>query len=171
MQKIIKFLVISFFLFVIVVFFLSLGKDFSYDTKKLIGNKLSEVNLEKFYGNNNITNQDIRKNEFTLLNFWASWCGPCRDEHPILMKLNKEKNIKLLGVNFKDKRNNAIFFLKEFGNPYDLLAKDRQGKYSVNFGIYGIPESILVDKNLIIIKKYLGPLNNNDYNEIKEIIN
>ena len=113
MQKIIKFLVISFFLFVIVVFFLSLGKDFSYDTKKLIGNKLSEVNLEKFYGNNNITNQDIRKNEFTLLNFWASWCGPCRDEHPILMKLNKEKNIKLLGVNFKDKRNNAIFFLKE----------------------------------------------------------
>ena len=62
-------------------------------------------------------------------------------------------------------------FLKELGNPYDFIAKDYLGKQSVNFGVYGIPESILINKKLIILKKYIGPLNDNDYNEIKEIIN
>ena len=93
-----------------------------------------------------------------MLDFWASWCAPCRDEHPLLIQLSKEKNLKILGVNFKDKKKQADKFLNDLGNPYDFLAKDEQGKHSVIFGIYGIPESILVNKDLVILKKFVGPL-------------
>ena len=99
------------------------------------------------------------------------WCAPCRVEHPVLIKLSKEKNLKILGINFKDKKANASKFLETLGNPYDFLAKDELGKQSVIFGIYGIPESILINKDLTIIRKYIGPLNNKDLNEIKGIIN
>lgn len=171
MQNIIKILIVGFFIFLIGIFYLSLNKDFNYDTKKLVGKELNTITLENFIGKNSISTNDLKKNDYTLINFWASWCSPCRIEHPVLMKLGKEKNLKLLGINFKDKENLANVFLKELGNPYDFIAKDYLGKQSVNFGVYGIPESILINKKLIILKKYIGPLNDNDYNEIKEIIN
>ena len=171
MQKVIKFLITLIFLFVIVVFYFSLNKDPSYQTNSLVGKKLVELNLESFDGDYNLSTKDFKKNNFTLINFWASWCSPCRVEHPILMSLSKSKKLKLVGVNFKDKKNNAKKFLNELGNPYNLIAKDEIGKKSVNFGIYGIPESILVNKEMIVIKKFIGPLNTQDYNEILKIIN
>ena len=171
MQKVIKFLITLIFLFVIVVFYFSLNKDPSYQTNSLVGKKLVELNLESFDGDYNLSTKDFKKNNFTLINFWASWCSPCRVEHPILMSLSKSKKLKLVGINFKDKKNNAKKFLKELGNPYNLIANDEIGKKSVNFGIYGIPESILVNKEMIVIKKYIGPLNTQDYNEILKIIN
>ena len=171
MQKVIKFLITLIFLFVIVVFYFSLNKDPSYQTNSLVGKKLVELNLESFDGDYNLSTKDFKKNNFTLINFWASWCSPCRIEHPILMSLSKSKKLKLVGINFKDKKNNAKKFLNELGNPYNLIAKDEIGKKSVNFGIYGIPESILVNKEMIVIKKFIGPLNTQDYNEILKIIN
>ena len=171
MQKVIKFLITLIFLFVIVVFYFSLNKDPSYQTNSLVGKKLVELNLESFDGDYNLSTKDFKKNNFTLINFWASWCSPCRVEHPILMSLSKSKKLKLVGINFKDKKNNAKKFLKELGNPYNLIAKDEIGKKSVNFGIYGIPESILVNKEMIVIKKFIGPLSTQDYNEILKIIN
>ncbi len=171
MQKVIKFLITLIFLFVIVVFYFSLNKDPSYQTNSLVGKKLVELNLESFDGDYNLSTKDFKKNNFTLINFWASWCSPCRVEHPILMSLSKSKKLKLVGINFKDKKNNAKKFLNELGNPYNLIAKDEIGKKSVNFGIYGIPESILVNREMIVIKKFIGPLNTQDYNEILKIIN
>ena len=171
MQKVIKFLITLIFLFVIVVFYFSLNKDPSYQTNSLVGKKLVELNLESFDGDYNLSTKDFKKNNFTLINFWASWCSPCRAEHQILMSLSKSKKLKLVGINFKDKKNNAKKFLKELGNPYNLIAKDEIGKKSVNFGIYGIPESILVNKEMTVIKKFIGPLNTQDYNEILKIIN
>ena len=87
-----------------------------------------------------------------------------------MLKLNNEPKLNILGVNFKDKKNNAINFLNRYGNPYDELARDELGKKSVNFGVYGIPESILVNKDLVIIKKFIGPLSNEDYKLIQKII-
>ena len=78
--------------------------------------------------------------------------------------------MKIVGVNFKDKKEQANKFLGELGNPYDVSTKDTTGKQSVLFGIYGIPESILINKELIIIKKFVGPLSVNDLNYIKEIV-
>ena len=169
-RKIINSFIILLIIFVIGVFFIGLNKSSIYDTKNLVGQKITKIQLEHFNDNKIITSEDVKKNDFTLINFWASWCGPCRDEHPILLKLNDEKNLKLLGVNFKDKKDNALEFLKDLGNPYDYLAKDELGKQSINFGIYGIPESILINKDLIIIKKFIGPISQNDYIYIKNII-
>jgi len=169
-KKIIKLSIILLIIFIIGVFFIGLNKNSIYDTKNLVGQKITKIKLEHFSDNRIITEEDLRKNNFTLINFWASWCGPCRVEHPILLKLNEEKNLELLGVNFKDKKNNALEFLKDLGDPYDDLARDELGKHSINFGIYGIPESILINKDLVIIKKFIGPISKNDYNYIKNII-
>ena len=168
--KIIKLIIISISIFIIGVFFISLDKNTSYDTKGLEGQILKNVKLSHFNKDEFITEKFLKKNNFTLINFWASWCGPCRLEHPFLLKLKNEKNLKLLGVNFKDKKDNAIDFLDNYGDPYHELTKDILGKYSINFGIYGIPESILVNKNLVIIKKFIGPISEKDYAYIKKII-
>ena len=171
MQKIIKIIIVFFFIFILGVLYFSLNKSNQYDTKYLVGNKIDKIQLETFNDENYFTNEIFEKNNFTLINFWASWCGPCKIEHPFLMKLSKEKNLNILGVNFKDKENNAMKFLNDLGNPYTYLAKDYLGKQSINFGIYGIPESILVNNEFIILKKYIGPLSESDFEEIKKIIN
>ena len=171
MQKATKVLIVLFLIFVISIFYISLNRDTSYNTSSLINKELPEFeisffNEKKFYKNN-----DLKKNNYTLINFWASWCAPCRTEHPILMKLSQEKNLKIFGVNFKDKKIHADQFLKELGNPYAFIGKDINGKQSVRFGIYGIPESILINKNLLIMKKFVGPLSSNDLIQIVEMIN
>ncbi len=171
MQKIIKITIIFLLIFILGIFFLSLNKSSNYNTESLVGNKLGEIELVSFEDDSIFTNNDFKKNSFTLINFWASWCAPCRIEHPQLMELSKEDNIKILGVNFKDKKINALKFLKDLGDPYEYLTRDSNGKQSVNFGIYGIPESILIDNKLTIIKKFVGPLTKQDLNNIKEIIN
>ena len=172
MQKnIIKLSIISLIIFIISVFFLGLNKSSIYDTKDLVGQKITKIQLNHFSDDKIITREDLKKNDFTLINFWASWCAPCRDEHAILLKLNKDEgNLNILGVNFKDKKGNALKFLNDLGNPYDDLARDEFGKHSINFGIYGIPESILINKDLVIIKKFIGPISKNDYNFIKKIL-
>lgn len=169
-KKIIKFSILLLIIFIIGVFFISLNKSSIYDTKSLVGQKIDNIELDHFKENKKITEKDLRKNKFTLINFWASWCAPCRDENSILLKLSEEKNLKILGINFKDNKNNALNFLIEFGNPYDDLATDSLGKQSINFGIYGIPESILINRDLIIIKKFIGPISENDYDYIKSTI-
>ena len=171
MQKIIKSIIVFLFIFVLLVFYNSLNRETNYSTDYLVGNKLANINLKSFDDNKIYTNEDFKKSRYTLINFWASWCAPCRVEHPYLMQLSKEKNLKILGVNFKDKKINASKFLDELGNPYYYMAKDTTGKQSVNFGIYGIPESILINNETIVLKKFVGPLNDQNLNDIKEIIN
>ena len=171
MQKIIKSIIVFLFIFVLLVFYNSLNREINYSTDYLIGNKLAKINLKGFDDNKIYTSEDFKKRRYTLINFWASWCAPCRIEHPYLMQLSKEKNLKILGVNFKDKKINASKFLNELGNPYYYMTKDTTGKQSVNFGIYGIPESILINNETIVLKKFVGPLNEQNLNDIKEIIN
>jgi cytochrome c biogenesis protein CcmG/thiol:disulfide interchange protein DsbE len=171
MQKTIKIIIFAILFFIIGVFFIGLNKDVNYSTSSLTGKKIQYINLENFEDNTFYKEDVLKKNDYTLINFWASWCLPCREEHPVLIQLSKEKNLKLLGVNFKDKKKQAEIFLNDLGNPYDFLAKDEQGKHSVIFGIYGIPESILVNNDLVILKKFIGPLSFKDFNLIKKIIN
>ena len=170
MQKIIKIIILFIFVFVIGIFYVSLTRDTNYNTSSLINKETPEFKIISFDGSNVYTRDDIKKNNYTLINFWASWCAPCKIEHPILMKLSQKKNLMLLGINFKDKEPQAKIFLNELGDPYDLLTKDKNGKQSVIFGVYGIPESILINKDLIIIKKFVGPLSTDDYDNIVKII-
>ncbi len=170
MQNIIKLITVSLLVFILGIFYLSLNRSSNYDTKFLVGNKIADIELKSLQNEKFFTNDDFKNNKYTLINFWASWCAPCRVEHPYLMMLSKHQHLKILGINFKDKKINALKFLEELGDPYHYLAKDSSGKQSVNFGIYGIPESILIDNKFKILKKIIGPLNEKDLEEIKEII-
>ena len=161
----------SFVVFFLSILWLGLKNNNNYDTKSLIGNKISNFQLSSIYNNEFISNQVLKENKFTLINFFASWCTPCRAEHKYLLNLsNENKEIKIIGINFKDKKNNAINFLKELGNPYDFVGKDIEGRISISFGIYGIPESILIDNDLTVIKKIVGPIDQIQFNEILKLI-
>ena len=170
MRKINYIIISILFSFLFIILYSSLDNERIYNTKDLIGKKISQVEINLFQSNETINTEEFINNEFTILNFWASWCAPCRKEHPNLVRLSKIKNIKLVGVNFKDNVENAKNFLKENGNPFDILAEDKNGKNSVNFGVYGIPETILIDSELKILKKYIGPLNIKEVNEIRKLV-
>ena len=171
MRNTVKIFIVVIFFFIIGVFFISLTRETNYNTSSLINKEVPQFKIAYFDKNGFYTEQDLIKNNYTLINFWASWCAPCRMEHPILMKLSAENNLKILGVNFKDKKDLAKKFLKDLGNPYSSLLKDIEGKQSVSFGIYGIPESLLINNENVIIKKFVGPLSLDNYKEIKEMIN
>ena len=166
-----KIIIFSFVTFFLLVFWRGLKINNNYDTRSLIGNQISKFRLIKIDNKNqNISEEDLKKNTYTLINFFASWCAPCKTEHKYLLKLsNKNKQIKIIGINFKDKKNNAINFLKDLGNPYDFVGRDSDGKISILFGIYGIPESILVDGNLTVIKKIVGPIDQIQYDKILKL--
>ena len=170
MRNTVKIIIFVIFFFVISVFYISLTRETNYNTSSLINKEVPQFKIAYFDKNGFYTKQDLIKNNYTLINFWASWCGPCRVEHPVLMKLSAENNLDILGVNFKDKKELATKFLKDLGNPYNSLLKDVEGKQSVIFGIYGIPESLIINNENTIIKKFVGPLSLDDYKEIKEMI-
>jgi cytochrome c biogenesis protein CcmG/thiol:disulfide interchange protein DsbE len=107
MQNIIKISIFIIIIFIIGVFFMGLNKDTNYKTNFLTGKKISNISLEYFDENKFYKEEDLKRNNYTLINFWASWCLPCRQEHSLLTQLSKEKNLKLLGVNFKDKKKQA----------------------------------------------------------------
>jgi len=170
MKKINLLLICVFFSFIFLVLYLSLQNPKNYDTEDLVGKKIIELELNLFGKDGTFNTKEISNYQFTLLNFWASWCAPCRKEHKNLIRLSKNTNLKIIGVNFKDNEDNARQFLQEMGNPFYILAEDSKGKKSVNFGVYGIPETILLNSELIILKKYIGPLNSKDVHEISQLI-
>ena len=170
MRNTVKIIIFLIFFFIIGVFYISLTRETNYNTTSLTNKELPQFKISYFDKNGFYTEKDLIKNDYTLINFWASWCAPCKVEHPILMRLSKSKKLKILGVNFKDKDKQAKKFLSDLGNPYDFLAKDINGKQSVSLGIYGIPESILINNELLIMQKFVGPLSFDDYNKIEELI-
>jgi cytochrome c biogenesis protein CcmG/thiol:disulfide interchange protein DsbE len=93
-----------------------------------------------------------------LLNVWASWCVACRQEHPLLVELSKQKAVPIIGLNYKDKPDAAAGWLAQLGNPYDLSVKDSDGRVGIDYGVYGVPETFLIDKNGVIRYKQIGPI-------------
>jgi cytochrome c biogenesis protein CcmG/thiol:disulfide interchange protein DsbE len=93
-----------------------------------------------------------------LLNVWASWCVACRDEHPTLLALSKARVVPIVGLNYKDTRPEGLGWLNQFGNPYDVSAFDRDGRVGIDFGVYGVPETFVIDKRGVIRMKHIGPL-------------
>lgn len=101
---------------------------------------------------------DFAKGEVSVVNIFASWCVPCRDEHPLLMKLAGQSKARLVGINYKDDPDNARRFLKELGLPYAAVGVDNSGRAAVDWGVYGVPETFVVDGRGVIRLKYVGPL-------------
>ena len=94
----------------------------------------------------------------TLVNIFASWCVPCRQEHPVLEKIAKDERVRLVGINYKDKPQNARAFLDEMGNPYAAIGVDQSGRTFIDWGAYGVPETFLVGRDGVIRYKFIGPL-------------
>jgi cytochrome c biogenesis protein CcmG/thiol:disulfide interchange protein DsbE len=173
MERLIKkILILSAVGFCVTVLYFALNVDHTYNTKSLINKTIPKFQFKQLNQDELIENNNLNKN-FALINFWASWCTPCKIEHKYLMELKESlgDEVLLLGINFKDKKENANNFLTTLGNPYHFVGTDRDGKGSVDFGIYGIPETILVDQNQIILLKFIGPLSEDDTIKIKNKIN
>jgi cytochrome c biogenesis protein CcmG/thiol:disulfide interchange protein DsbE len=98
------------------------------------------------------------KGKVWLLNVWASWCVTCREEHPLLVELSGKKLLPILGLNYKDKDEEALAWLKRLGNPYDLSVVDADGRIGIDYGVYGVPETYLIDANGVIRYKQIGAL-------------
>lgn len=93
-----------------------------------------------------------------LLNVWASWCVSCREEHPVLLDLAKTNVVPIVGLNYKDQRNDALGWLKQFGDPYTLSISDTDGRVGIDYGVYGVPETFVIDKTGVIRYKQIGPV-------------
>ena len=165
-NRVVYYLLIIFFIFVFVIFYRGLNKSNLYIPKKVVKN-IPEFTSKTFFKKKSLNSKDIfNKNNFYLLNIWASWCVPCRDEHPLLINLGKNEKIEIIGLNYKDDFNNAEKFINEFGNPYSIILLDRNGTKAIEWGAIGVPETFLIHKNRII-KRYMGPLNSKLIEEIE----
>lgn len=100
---------------------------------------------------------DLRDGKVKLVNYWASWCAPCRVEHPNLEKLSAQ-GLTIYGVNYKDKPENALKFLAELGDPYAAIGADAEGRMAINWGVYGVPETYVIDGNGVIVARHAGPV-------------
>lgn len=134
------------------------GKNIAEIPSVLIGNKAPSLNLPPLEGSNlpALTDEAV-KGKLTLINVFASWCIPCREEHPILKALAKDNRLNIVAINYKDKNDNALRFLGELGNPYRAIGIDPNGKAAIDWGVYGIPESYLVAPDGTIVYKRVGP--------------
>ena len=168
-----KFIIIILFsLFIFFIFLKGLEKPNNYLPKNTLKKIDINLSLKELYNQKEVLlGELINNNNFSIINIWASWCLPCRDEHAYLLNLKRTNNINIIGINYKDKKSNAIKFLKDLGNPYSEVLIDPDGTKSIELGAIGVPETYLVNnKNKEIIKKYIGPLDDVKFKEILKII-
>jgi cytochrome c biogenesis protein CcmG/thiol:disulfide interchange protein DsbE len=123
----------------------------------LKGQAAPELQLESFAGRPMLTDAALRDGEVNLVNFWASWCAPCRAEHPQLMQL-AEEGIAVHGINYKDTEAKGTAFLDGLGDPYTLTGADPNGRTGLDWGVYGVPETFVVDAKGTIIARFAGPI-------------
>jgi len=170
-NKFILFTVIMFTSFCFIVFYKGLNNSSTYTPKITDKKNVPIFEAKDFNSNAYLNSEKIFEDDiFYIINIWASWCVPCRTEHPLLMKLSKNQTVKLVGLNYKDNLNNAKDFINEFGNPYSQIIIDNDGTLSVEFGAYGVPETFIIDKNKKIIRKFVGPINEEIVKKIESII-
>ena len=168
--KVIPFIIIFIFIVTFIIFFKGLKNLNIYTPNVSIEKNIPDFNALVFENDINVNSKKVfEDNQFFLFNIWASWCLPCREEHTYLMSLSRKENLKIIGLNYKDKKDNAKNFLNELNNPYDLILIDKDGTIAIEWGAFGVPETFLIYKNRIV-KKIIGPLNNKSLLEIEKLI-
>jgi cytochrome c biogenesis protein CcmG/thiol:disulfide interchange protein DsbE len=153
------------FAFLAVVFLIGLeGDDPSIVPSALVGKPAPQFELPPLEGIDlpGLKSSDLQNGKVSLVNIWASWCGPCRVEHPVLMELSQRDDIVVNGINYKDEPENARRFLTSLGVPYKAIGVDKKGQASIDWGVYGVPETFVVDGRGIIRFKWVGPISDNE---------
>lgn len=159
MRRLLYLVPLAAFITVAIGFAIGLTRDSSKVPSALIDQPVPSFALEPVPGvpTPGLSDQTI-KGRVSLVNFFASWCLPCRAEHPILMRLAAEKRVAVYGINYKDRGEDAARWLKELGNPYAAIGHDEPGRVGIDWGVYGVPETFIVDRDGRIRFKHVGPI-------------
>jgi cytochrome c biogenesis protein CcmG/thiol:disulfide interchange protein DsbE len=159
--KLVYLLPLGLFLSLALIFLLRLGSDNdpSVVPSALVGQPAPPFELPPLEGAGvpGFARGDL-DGQVTVVNIFASWCGPCRIEHPQLVALAKDARIRVVGIDYKDQPANALRFLNELGNPFAAIGVDTRGRIAIDWGVYGVPETFVVDRAGIIRFKFIGPL-------------
>jgi cytochrome c biogenesis protein CcmG/thiol:disulfide interchange protein DsbE len=157
--KILKFVIpLAIFIALVAFFAVGLTRDPREVPSPFIGKPAPSFRLEQLHDEKLAFTPEEMKGKVWLLNVWASWCVACQAEHPLLVDMSKQKLVPIVGLNYKDKREDGIRWLRRYGDPYMLSAYDFQGQVGIDYGVYGVPETFLIDKNGVIRYKQIGPI-------------
>jgi len=150
------------------LFFVGLGKDPSILPSPLVGKPAPAFNLTQLMDPQTSFAPEQMKGKVWMLNVWASWCVSCRQEHPLFLELTRKNEIPIYGLNYKDDPNDARRWLQQLGNPYGVIASDLSGDVGIDYGVYGVPETFVIDKEGVIRYKHVGPVSREDWNKTFE---
>jgi cytochrome c biogenesis protein CcmG/thiol:disulfide interchange protein DsbE len=154
------------FLILAAFLYKGLGRDTREVPSPLVGKAAPAFVLPTLYEVNKQFSPKDMQGKVWLLNVWASWCGACKDEHPILMELAKQNLVPVVGMDYKDKREDGQATLSKAGDPYTLIVSDADGKVGFDYGVYGVPETYVIDKKGTIAYKLIGALSAQNLSEI-----
>jgi len=159
MKKHLRFLIPLALLLVLVLF---LGAGLQLDPREvpspLIGKAAPGFALTRLDQPGTTVRRDDLLGKVWMLNVWASWCVACREEHPLLVAFSRDKLLPIYGLNYKDQRADGMQWLSRFGNPYDVSLFDSDGRVGIDFGVYGVPETFIIDKQGVVRFKQIGPV-------------
>lgn len=162
-----KFLIpIGFFVLVGILLAFGLTQDPRKIPSPLIDKPLPDFDLPTVADHQRRISKQSLLGRVYLLNVWASWCVACKQEHPVLMALARRNELPIIGLNYKDERGAALMELKRLGDPYEVSLADNDGRLGIELGVYGVPETFLIDAEGIIRYKYIGPLNAKDLDSV-----
>jgi cytochrome c biogenesis protein CcmG/thiol:disulfide interchange protein DsbE len=150
----------------VVLFIFGLNNDPRLVPSPFIDKPLPQISLPVLGQPEKIADSQDLKGETTLLNIWATWCIPCRQEHPLLVNLARNNSVKIVGLNYKDDDTKATSWLTDLGNPYQLVLSDSEGNVGIDLGVYGVPETFVLNADGIVKYKHIGPLTNEVIDEI-----
>ena len=161
-------LFIPLIVFAVLALFLLKGLDRDPNAlpSALIDDPVPEFSLPDLYDPERIHTAELFKGKPSLLNVWATWCPSCRVEHPYLIRLAKEEGVRIIGMDYKDERAAALRWLEKLGNPYDVNFADADGHLGVNLGVFGAPETYVIDHKGVIRAKHVGVVNERVWQEL-----
>ena len=163
-MKLIKFLPLIIISVVCIFFFFSLNNDTTKLSSPLVGKDVPKFSVDRLFNSGKMTNEDLISVRPVILNIWSSWCIPCRAEHDVLMILSELYDVDIYGLNYKDNETEAKNFIEGLGNPFEKIGVDTSGRSAINLGVYGVPETFII-QNGIIIYKHIGPIHMNELDE------
>jgi len=161
-----------FFLLILLTFFylLIIERNPSEIPSNLLDKNVPNFETQSLFKDKKFNSSEEFGNEIALVNFFATWCKPCRDEHAFIKRFSKEKEIRVIGINYKDDPKKAIQWLKKLGNPYSNVPIDKNGRIAIEWGVYGIPETFVINSKGIIKYRHVGPITKKIYRKINLLV-
>ena len=172
MKKQISIIPVIIFLIILSIFFylLMIERNPSEIPSNLLDKKVPQFETKSLLKDENFISAQEFGNEIVLVNFFATWCKPCRDEHAFIKRFSNENKVRVIGINYKDNPKKTVDWLNNLGNPYSNIPLDKDGKIAIDWGVYGIPETFVVNSKGIIKYRHVGPITNKEYKKINLLI-